>query len=54
MSGDTTKGQTVSQGIAAIALVLTILMTAATVWITIDTLRSFNRMLNAAFNGSID
>jgi hypothetical protein len=44
----------VSQRIAAIALVLTILMTAATVWITIDTLSSFNRMLNAAFNGSID
>ena len=55
MSGDTTKqSDRVSQRIAAIALVLTILMTAATVWITIDTLNAFNRMLNAAFNGSID
>jgi hypothetical protein len=33
---------------------LTILMTAATGWITIDTLNPFNRMLNAALNGSID
>jgi hypothetical protein len=43
-----------SQRIAAIALVLTILMTAATVWITIDTLNAVDRMLNAALNGSID
>jgi hypothetical protein len=43
-----------SQRIAAIALVLTILMTAASVWITIDTLNAVNRMLNAAINGSID
>jgi hypothetical protein len=34
--------------------VLTILMTAATVWITIDTLNAVERMLNAALNGSID
>jgi hypothetical protein len=37
-----------SQRIASIALVLTILMTAASVWITIDTLNAVNRMLNAA------
>jgi hypothetical protein len=43
-----------SQRIASIALVLTILMTAASVWITIDTLNAVNRMLNAALNGSID
>ena len=40
--------------IAAIALVLTIVMTAATVWIIIDAVNSFNRMLNAALNGSLD
>jgi hypothetical protein len=40
--------------IAAIALVLTILMTGASVWITRDTLNAVNRMLNASFNGSID
>jgi hypothetical protein len=39
---------------AAIALVVTILMTAASVWITIDTLNAVNRMLSAALNGSID
>ena len=44
----------VSQRIASIALVLTILMTAASLWITIDTLNAVNRMLNAALNGSID
>ena len=44
----------VSQRIAAIALVLTIVMTAATVWIIIDAVNSFNRMLNAALNGSLD
>jgi hypothetical protein len=44
----------VSQRIAAIALVLTIVMTAATVWITIDAVNSFNRMLNAALDGSLD
>jgi hypothetical protein len=44
----------VSQCIAAIALVLTILMTVATIWITIDSLNLFNRMLKAALNGSID
>jgi hypothetical protein len=44
----------VSQRIASIALVLTILMTAATVWITIDTLNTVHRMLNAALNGSTD
>jgi hypothetical protein len=44
----------VSQRIAAIALILTILMTAASVWITVDTLNAVNRMLNAALNGSID
>jgi hypothetical protein len=40
--------------IDAIALVLTILMTVTTLWITIDTLNAFNRMLNATLNGSID
>jgi hypothetical protein len=44
----------VSQRIAASALVLTILMTAASLWIAIDTLNAVNRMLNAALNGSID
>jgi hypothetical protein len=43
-----------SQRIAAIALVLTILMTAASLWITRDTLNAVNRMLNAALSGSID
>ncbi len=43
-----------SQRIAAIALALTILMTAATVWITIDTLDAVNRMLNTVLNGSIN
>ena len=43
-----------SHRIAAIALALTILMTAATVWITIDTLNAVHRMLNAVLNGSID
>jgi hypothetical protein len=36
-----------SQRIAAIALVLTILMTAASVWITRDTLKVFNRMYDS-------
>jgi len=44
----------VSQRIAAIALVLTILVTAASVYVTIDAVDSFNRMLNAALNGSRD
>ena len=44
----------VSQRIAAIALVLTILITAASVWIAIDTLNVVNRLLNAALDGSID
>jgi len=39
-----------SHRIAAIALALTILMTAATVWITIDTLTVFDRMLDAALS----
>lgn len=43
----------VSQRSGAIALVLTILMTAASVWITIDTLNAVNRMLNAALRGDI-
>jgi hypothetical protein len=43
-----------SQRIAVIALILTILMTAATVWVTVETLNAVNRMLNAALNGSID
>ena len=43
-----------SHRIAAIALVLTILMTAASVWINRDTLNAVNRMFNAALNDSID
>jgi hypothetical protein len=42
-----------SQRIAAMALVLTILMTAVSVWITIDTLNAVKRMLNAALRGDI-
>jgi hypothetical protein len=44
----------VSQRIAAIALILTIVTTAASVYVTIHALDSFNRMLNAALNGSLD
>ena len=44
----------VSQRIAAIALILTIVTTAASVYVTIYALDSFNRMLNAALNGSLD
>lgn len=43
-----------SRRIAAIALVLTILMTAASLWITRDALNAVNRMFQAALNGSID
>lgn len=48
------RSDRVSQRIAFIGLVLTILMTAASIWITIDSLNAVNRMLNAALNGSID
>jgi hypothetical protein len=44
----------VSQGIASIALLLTILMTVASVWIGIHTLNTVHRMLNGALNRSID
>jgi peptidoglycan biosynthesis protein MviN/MurJ (putative lipid II flippase) len=43
-----------SHRIAAIALILTILMTVASIWITRDALIAINRMFNAALNGSID
>jgi hypothetical protein len=43
-----------SHRIAAVALILTILMTAASLWITRDALIGVNRMFQAALNGSID